>query len=169
MGDLKDSEVSPLSLIREISPRSMKLKDQGRGELLVSVCHQPAAARLTVVVLKARNLPKMDITGLSDPYVKIYLLHKDQRISKKKTHVKKRTLNPVFNESFVFELPHLEEGLKNISLEFMLLDWDRVTKNEVIGRLELGGDKCEGTALHHWNEVLASPRRQIAEWHKLRE
>ena len=35
--------------------------------------------------------------------------------------------------------------------------------------MELGGDKCNGTALHHWNEVLASPRRQIAEWHKLRE
>ena len=67
----------------------------------------------------------------ADPYVKIYLLYNDQRIAKKKTHVKKRTLNPVFNESFVFELPHLEEGLKNISLEFMLLDWDRVTKNEV--------------------------------------
>ena len=67
----------------------------------------------------------------SDPYVKIYLLYNDQRIAKKKTHVKKRTLSPVFNESFVFELPHLEEGLKNISLEFMLLDWDRVTKNEV--------------------------------------
>ena len=101
--------------------------------------------------------------------MKIYLLYNDQRIAKKKTHVKKRTLNPVFNESFVFELPHLEEGLKNISLEFMLLDWDRVTKNEVIGRLELGGDKCQGSALHHWNEVLASPRRQIAEWHKLQE
>ena len=70
--------------------------------------------------------------SLLDPYVKIYLLYNDQRIAKKKTHVKKRTLNPVFNESFVFELPHLEEGLKHISLEFMLLDWDRVTKNEVI-------------------------------------
>jgi len=167
--DLSTSDSNPLSISREITPRSYKLKSQGRGEILVSLCYQPAANRITVVVLKARNLPKMDITGLSDPYVKIYLLYNDQRIAKKKTHVKKRTLNPVFNESFVFELPHLEEGLKNISLEFMLLDWDRVTKNEVIGRLELGGDKCEGTALHHWNEVLASPRRQIAEWHKLRE
>jgi len=167
--DLKDSEVSPVSLIRDIAPRSMKLKDQGRGELLVSVCHQPAAARLTVVVLKARNLPKMDITGMSDPYVKIYLLHKDQRISKKKTHVKKRTLNPVFNESFVFDLPRTDNGLADIQLEFALLDWDRVTKNEVIGRLSLGGPKCEGSALHHWKEIQASPRRQIAEWHKLKE
>jgi len=167
--DLKESEQNPVPISKEITPRSFKLKSQGRGEILVSLCYQPAANRITVVILKARNIPKMDITGLSDPYVKIYLLYNDQRIAKKKTHVKKRTLNPVFNESFVFELPHLEEGLKNISLEFMLLDWDRVTKNEVVGRLDLGGEKCTGTALHHWNEVISSPRRQIAEWHKLRE
>ncbi len=69
--------------------------------------------------------------------MKIYLLYKDQRIAKKKTHVKKRTLNPVFNESFVFDLPHLDDGdgLKHVSFEFLLLDWDRVTKNEV-GLLE---------------------------------
>ena len=40
---------------------------------------------------------------------------------------------------------------------------------QVIGRLNLGGPKCEGSALHHWQEIQASPRRQIAEWHKLKE
>nr|CAD7415484.1 unnamed protein product [Timema poppensis] len=99
----------------------------------------------------------------------MYLLYNSQRIAKKKTHVKKRTLNPVFNESFVFDIPAGAEGLDNVSLEFLLLDWDRVTKNEVIGRLELGSSKSTGSALHHWNEVCNSPRRQIAEWHKLRE
>lgn len=53
----------------------------------------------------------------ADPYVKIYLLYNGQRIAKKKTHVKKRTLNPVFNESFLFDVP-TNEGLQNISLEF---------------------------------------------------
>lgn len=113
----------------------LQIKSQGRGELLVSLCWQPAANRLTVVVLKARNLPKMDVTGLADPYVKIYLLYNGQRIAKKKTHVKKRTLSPVFNESFVFDIPAGGsgggEGLESVSLEFLLLDWDRVTKNEV--------------------------------------
>ena len=41
----------------------------GRGEILVSICHHPAANRLTVVILKARNLPKMDITGLAGKYI----------------------------------------------------------------------------------------------------
>lgn len=61
----------------------------------------------------------------------MYLICNGQRIAKKKTHVKKRTLNPVFNESFVFEIPSGTEGLDNVNLEFLLLDWDRVTKNEV--------------------------------------
>lgn len=162
--DLNKSEVA---LSKEIQARQYKIRSQGRGELLVSVCYQPAANRLTVVVLKARNLPKMDITGLSDPYVKIYLLYNGQRIAKKKTHVKKRTLNPVFNESFVFEVPY-NEGLQNISLEFLVLDWDRVAKNEVIGKMEIGLNK-EGLEKEHWNEVMNCPRKQIAEWHKMRE
>ena len=84
--------------------------------------------------------------------MKIYLLFNKQRITKKKTHIKKRTLNPVFNESFVFDLPKTQDSSldniqvvlhrqiffyekKNIKLivqlEFVMLDWDRVTKNEV--------------------------------------
>ena len=43
----------------------IQMQSAGRGEILVSLCYQPAANRLTVVILKARNLPKMDITGLS--------------------------------------------------------------------------------------------------------
>ncbi|KAH9640815.1 hypothetical protein HF086_001976 [Spodoptera exigua] len=145
------------------------MRSVGRGEVLVSLCWQPAAARLTVVLLKARNLPKMDVTGLADPYVKMYLLYNGQRIAKKKTHVKKRTLNPVFNESFVFEVPAAPNAtLDHVSLELLVLDWDRVTKNEVIGRLELGAAGA-GSARHHWREVQAAPRRQIADWHKLKE
>lgn len=104
---------------------------------------------------------------ITDPYVKIYLLYNGQRIAKKKTHVKKRTLNPVFNESFLFDVPY-NEGLQNISLEFLVLDWDRMTKNEVIGRLEVGS-RTTSQQLHHWNEVMNCPRKQIAEWHKLRD
>ncbi|CAH0725034.1 unnamed protein product, partial [Brenthis ino] len=159
----------PMALCREIQPRSLKMRSVGRGEVLVSLCWQPAAARLTVVLLKARNLPKMDVTGLADPYVKMYLLYNGQRIAKKKTHVKKRTLNPVFNESFVFEVPAAPNAaLDHVALELLVLDWDRVTKNEVIGRLELGAEGA-GTARHHWREVQAAPRRQIADWHKLKE
>ena len=76
-----------------------------RGDLLLSLCYQPGTNKITAVVLKAKNLPKFDVTGLADPYVKVYMMYNGQKLAKKKTHVKKRTLTPVYNESFVFDLP----------------------------------------------------------------
>lgn len=67
-----------------------------------------------------------------DPYVKLYMVYNGQRIAKKKSHVKKRTLSPVYNESFVFELPSSDmRDLDSIQFEIVVMDWDRVTKNEV--------------------------------------
>ena len=64
--------------------------------------------------------------------MKIFLLHNGKRIAKKrKTNVKKRTLNPEFNETFVFDLPYSQEELKNVELNFIVFDWDRLSKNEV--------------------------------------
>ncbi|XP_077989141.1 synaptotagmin-11-like [Glandiceps talaboti] len=163
-----DMSEAAVHLSRDIRPRNTKIpRNQGHGELLVSLSYQPAANRLTVVVLKARSLPKMDVTGLSDPYVKIHLLYNNQRLAKKKTRLKKRTLNPVFNESFLFDVPI--EGLQNVSLEFQILDHDRVTKNEIIGRLIICSKAIGEDERRHWKEIMENPRKQIAEWHKLSE
>jgi len=90
----------------------------------------------------------MSLLGYADPYVKVVLLYNGQCIGKKKTQVKKKTLNPTFNESFIFDLPPAcytpvpgssgRTHLQGIRLHFTVYDWDRVTRNEVIGRLEMG-------------------------------
>ncbi|XP_008101837.2 synaptotagmin-4 [Anolis carolinensis] len=152
-----------LLMNKEIIKKNVR-KSSGRGELLISLCYQSTTNTLTVVVLKARHLPKADVSGLSDPYVKVNLYHAEKRISKKKTHVKKCTPNAVFNELFVFDIPC--EGLQEISIEFLVLDSDRGSRNEIIGRLTLGAS-AEGTAGEHWKEICEYPRRQIAKWHML--
>ena len=63
--------------------------------------------------------------------MKLYLHHQNTRSAKKKTHIKKRSLNPVFNESFIFDLPSKDGSLDEVQLEIIMCDWDRITKNEV--------------------------------------
>ncbi|XP_042296906.1 synaptotagmin-11 [Sceloporus undulatus] len=162
-----DPSTGKVHLTREIIKRNIQ-KCVSRGELQVSLSYQPVAQRMTVVVLKARHLPKMDITGLSgNPYVKVNVYYGRKRIAKKKTHVKKCTLNPIFNESFIYDIP--AELLPDISIEFLVIDFDRTTKNEVVGRLILGSHSVTAGGMEHWREVCESPRKQIAKWHSLSE
>lgn len=161
-----DPSTGRVHLSQEITKRNMQC--DSRGELLASLSYQPVSHRLSVVVLKARHLPKMDMSGLSaNPYVKVNVFYGRKRIAKKKTHVKKSTLNPVFNESFIYDIP--PELLPEISVEFLVVDFDRTTKNEVLGRLLLGLHSPAPSGSAHWKEVCENPRRQISKWHNLSE
>ncbi|XP_061677166.1 synaptotagmin-11-like [Syngnathoides biaculeatus] len=161
-----DPSTGRVHLSRRITKRNMQC--ESRGELLASLSYQPVSHRLSVVVLKARHLPKMDIAGLSaNPYVKVNVFYGRKRIAKKKTHVKKCTLNPVFNESFIYDIP--PELLPDISVEFLVVDFDRTAKNEVLGRLLLGLHGAAPSGAAHWREVCENPRRQISKWHNLSE
>ncbi|XP_017584104.1 PREDICTED: synaptotagmin-7 [Corvus brachyrhynchos] len=110
-----------------------------RGELLLSLCYNPSANSIVVNIIKARNLKAMDIGGTSDPYVKVWLMYKDKRVEKKKTVVMKRCLNPVFNESFAFDIP--TERLRETTIVITVMDKDRLSRNDVIGKV---GDTPEG-------------------------
>lgn len=102
-----------------------------------------------------------------DPYVKVNVYYGRKRIAKKKTHVKKCTLNPVFNESFVYDIP--PDLLPDVSIEFLVIDFDRTTKNEAVGRLILGAHSVTSSGAEHWREVCESPRKSVAKWHSLSE
>lgn len=57
---------------------------------------------LAVTVIQAEELPALDMGGTSDPYVKVYLLPDKKK--KFETKVHRKTLNPVFNETFTFKV-----------------------------------------------------------------
>lgn len=52
------------------------------------------------LVCVIRNLIAFSEDG-SDPYVRVYLLPDKRRSGRRKTHVSKRTLNPVFDQRYV--------------------------------------------------------------------
>ncbi|KAM7411518.1 hypothetical protein PAMA_021483 [Pampus argenteus] len=134
------------------------------GDICISLRYVPTAGKLTICILEAKNLKKMDVGGLSDPYVKINLLQNGKRLKKKKTTVKKNTLNPYYNESFSFEIPL--EQMQKILAVITVLDYDKIGKNDAIGKI-LVGSKSTGAGLKHWSDMLANPRRPIAQWHPL--
>ena len=95
------------------------------------------------------------------------LWHNNQLISKTKTDVKKNTQEPVFEKIVYFDLPELDDdGLKGIKLDFAVMDKDW-GKDDLIGRLVIGGENCVGTGLQHWNQIISSPLQEIEMWHPL--
>ena len=48
---------------------------------------------------------QLNLVSFPDPYVKIALMQNGKRLRKKKTSIKKCTLNPYYNESFSFIIP----------------------------------------------------------------
>lgn len=88
-------------------------------------------------------------------------------MKKKKTSIKKFTLNPYYNESFTFEVPF--EHIQKVQLVITVVDYDRIGSSDAIGKVMLGCSSPSGSELRHWMDMLASPRRPIAQWHTLKD
>lgn len=146
--------------------QSNKEDDQYLGDICFSLRYVPTSGKLTVGILECKRLKKMDITGASDPYVKIKLLDaKGKRIGKKKkTTVKNANLNPYYNESFVFMVD--QSMLRKVCLELTVLDYDRIGGSDPIGKVRLGYSRKK-LEKKHWAEMVENPRRPVIHWHVL--
>ncbi|NXL82974.1 SYT13 protein, partial [Alectura lathami] len=138
----------------------------GHGEVLLSISYLPAANRLLVVIIKAKNLHSKQLKDLlgNDVSVKVTLRHQSLKLKKKQTKRAKHKINPVWNEMIMFEVPH--ELLRASSVELEMLSQDGAGQSQVLGKCSLGLH-VTGTERSHWEEMLRNPRRQIAMWHQL--
>ncbi|RZF38680.1 hypothetical protein LSTR_LSTR003486 [Laodelphax striatellus] len=108
------------------------------GELMVSLCYLPTAGRLTVTIIKGRNLKAMDIIGASDPYVSLVLVCEGKRLRKKRTSVKRNTLSPLYNEALTFDVP--SDNVNDVSLVLKVIDYDSSSNSSMEMCLE---DRCD--------------------------
>ncbi|NXS52226.1 SYT12 protein, partial [Brachypteracias leptosomus] len=136
------------------------------GEILLSLSYLPTAERLTVVVVKAKNLVWSNgkVTA-ADPFVKVYLLQDGRKISKKKTAVKRDDTNPVFNEAMIFSVPAIV--LQDLSLRVTVAEWGEDGHADNTGHV-LIGPAASGMGITHWNQMLATLRKPVSMWHPLR-
>ena len=90
----------------------------------------------------------------------------NKRLEKKKTSILTKTLNPVYNESFTFNVS--PDKIKTCSVRMQVMDYDKLSKDDVIGELELGlrvGALCT----KHWTEMMGSKGQPVTHWHPLKE
>lgn len=94
------------------------------------------------------------------------MLHQGKRVEKRKTTVKMCTLNPVFNESFEFDVP--VEKIRETSLLVSVMDFDKIGRNELIGKFLLA-NRSGPLESKHWSEMMQNPRQTISQWHLLKD
>ncbi|XP_054430765.1 extended synaptotagmin-2 isoform X2 [Pteronotus mesoamericanus] len=88
------------------------------GQIQLTIRHSSQRNKLVVVVHACRNLIAFSEDG-SDPYVRMYLLPDKRRSGRRKTHVSKKTLNPVFDQSFDFSvsLPDVQRRTLDVAVK----------------------------------------------------
>ncbi|XP_066551635.1 double C2-like domain-containing protein beta [Amia ocellicauda] len=135
-----------------------------RGRIMISLKYSSQKAGLVVGIIRCAHLAAMDANGFSDPYVKTYLKPDENKKSKHKTTVKKKTLNPEFNEEFFYDIKHAD--LTKKTLEVTVWDYDIGKSNDFIGGVSLGIN-AHGDRLKHWFDCLKNKDKKIERWHTL--
>uniref|UniRef100_A0A8C8B1E1 Synaptotagmin-like protein 1 n=1 Tax=Otus sunia TaxID=257818 RepID=A0A8C8B1E1_9STRI len=151
------SSVSSLSS-STLSGSLMSLYSEGelgsvavRGCVQFSLRYDPAKKELQVHVLRCRELAEAK-KQRSDPYIKTYLLPDKSNRSKRKTTVRKRSLDPIFNETLKYKLE--KRDLQGRTLNLSVWHHDSLGRNLFLGEVEI--------ALGTWDWANTSP-----EWFSL--
>ncbi|CAO1304308.1 unnamed protein product [Diamesa hyperborea] len=116
-----------------------------QGQQTRRVSHQPrlslvesnndeGSSQIRIKVISGKSLAKKDIFGASDPYVRIDLnqITGDVNIDSVLTKTRKKTLNPTWNEEFIFRVKPNEH-----KLVFQVFDENRFTRDDFLGMVEL--------------------------------
>ncbi|XP_074457866.1 synaptotagmin-like protein 4 isoform X8 [Larus michahellis] len=155
---------------------------QYKGELVVSMKYIPSSkhpgagngrkgkmgegGELQVWIKEAKNLTAAKSGGTSDSFVKGYLLPHKNKASKRKTPVVKKTLNPHYNHTFVYNDINPED-LQHICLELTVWDREPLSSNDFLGgvRLGVGNGMSNGQAV----DWMDSTGEELNLWQKMRQ
>ncbi|XP_074832364.1 synaptotagmin-like protein 1 isoform X2 [Carettochelys insculpta] len=117
-----------------------------RGCIQFSLQYEARKKELHIQVIQCRDLAEAK-KQRSDPYVKSYLLPDKSSHSKRKTAVKKRSLDPIFNETLKYQIERVD--LPGRILNLSVWHHDVLGRNLFMGEVEL--------ALNAWDWSNTAP------------
>ncbi|XP_059694463.1 synaptotagmin-like protein 2 isoform X11 [Haemorhous mexicanus] len=107
-----------------------------KGNIQFAIDYVEQLDELHIFICQCKDLAVADVKRQrSDPYVKTYLLPEKYRLGKRKTSIKKKTFNPVYNEILRYKIE--KELLKNQSLNISVWHNDTFGRNSFLGEVEL--------------------------------
>ncbi|XP_069615418.1 synaptotagmin-like protein 2 isoform X21 [Ranitomeya imitator] len=114
-----------------------------KGNIEYSIEYVEQLKEFLIYIYQCKDLAAADVKKQrSDPYVKAYLLPEKAKMGKRKTAVKKKTLNPVYNEILRYKIP--KESLQAQTLNLSV--WHR----DVLGRNSFLGEVNQDLANWEW-------------------
>ncbi|XP_072414033.1 regulating synaptic membrane exocytosis protein 1 isoform X12 [Chiloscyllium punctatum] len=119
-----------ISVISPTSPGALKDAPQVLpGQLSVKLWYDKVGHQLIVNVLQATELPSRGDGRPRNPYVKMYFLPDRSDKSKRRTKTVKRSLEPKWNQTFVYSHVHRRDFRERM-LEITLWDQPRIQEEE---------------------------------------
>ncbi|KAG5677964.1 hypothetical protein PVAND_007676 [Polypedilum vanderplanki] len=111
-----------------------RISQEPRRVSLFETNNEEGSSQIRIRVIAGKSLAKKDIFGASDPYVRIDLntINGDINIDSVLTKTKKKTLNPQWDEEFIFRVKPNEH-----KLVFQVFDENRFTRDDFLGMVEL--------------------------------
>ena len=61
-----------------------------------------------------------------------------------------------------------EELLREVTLELMVCDYDKLSASDHIGKVSIGYNR-KGVELKHWKDMIENPRHGVIQWHVLKD
>ncbi|CAH8853665.1 unnamed protein product [Trichobilharzia szidati] len=148
-------------MTNHLSGSMQQISNSSLGRIRLTIQYHTNSNSLEVTVHEAQHLTGVDKDGLSDPYVKLYLLdlHGNVVSDSKKTKTLKDNLNPVYEENFQFpvEAEHLPLTILRLDVKNHVGRFTRSGKTHFMGTVCINLiDSVDGNAETKWYD-LASP------------
>ncbi|BFZ20827.1 hypothetical protein BsWGS_23866 [Bradybaena similaris] len=151
-----------VDLWRSITPYDKPKDQRDLGDVMFSLSYLPSAERLTVVIVRARNLRLLDDGKVDlNPFIKVCITSGNKKLKKKKTSTAHSTNSPIWNEALVFSVHR--ESLKNMGLEVSAYHDNKLGIDECIGRIRLPANSEDGI----YCQELLKEKSMPARWYNL--
>ncbi|MBN3282282.1 SYT14 protein, partial [Polyodon spathula] len=164
-----DSQISTSEMsCSETTSSCQSLAHGSTPEILVGLVYNATTGRLSVEVIKGSHFKNLAANRPPNTYVKLTLLNSmGQEMSKCKTSVQRGQPNPIFKETFIFQVALFQ--LSDVTLVLSVYNKRSMKRKEMIGWISMGFNSSGEEELNHWTEMKESKGQQVCLWHTLLE